>query len=84
MLVTGHVQGVFFRDTCRSEAVRHGVRGWVRNLPDLRVEAVFEGESGAVAAMVEWCVDGPPSADVRRVESFDEEPAGATSFEIEW
>ena len=84
VLVSGLVQGVWFRDGCRTEAVRLGVTGCVRNLPDLRVEAVFEGEPDAVGAMVEWCVDGPPGADVRGVETFDEQPTGASSFDVEW
>lgn len=84
MLVTGHVQGVFFRDTCQTEAASVGLAGWVRNLPDLRVEAVFEGEARSVTRLVNWCAVGPPGADVRGVESFDEEPTGLTGFEIEW
>ena len=64
--------------------MRVGVTGWVRNLADMRVEAVFEGEADAVALMVEWCAAGPPGADVRGVRSFDEDPSGATRFEIDW
>lgn len=84
VLVTGTVQGVWFRDSCRIEAVRVGVTGWVRNLPDLRVEAAFEGHPDAVGAMVEWCAEGPAGADVRGVETVDEEPTGTSTFDVEW
>jgi acylphosphatase len=67
VLVEGRVQGVCFRmDTCR-EAGRLKLTGWVRNLPDGRVEAVFEGAPAAVDEMVAWCHHGPPSAVVRHV-----------------
>jgi len=84
VLVSGFVQGVFFRDTCRSQAQRAGVAGWVRNLDDGRVEAVFEGEPAAVDRLVAWAHDGPPHAAVRSVEVVDEEPEGLARFEIRW
>lgn len=84
VLVSGMVQGVFFRDTCRSEAQRAGVTGWVRNLDDGRVEAVFEGEPAAVERLVAWAHHGPPHASVRGVEVVDEEPEGLRRFEIRW
>ncbi|WP_328929566.1 acylphosphatase [Streptomyces sp. NBC_00190] len=68
VIVSGIVQGVFFRDTCRREALAHGVSGWVRNLPDGDVEAWFEGGEDAVAAMVRWARTGPAAAEVRAVE----------------
>lgn len=55
VFVSGRVQGVFFRSEMRREATRRGVRGWVRNLPDGRVEAIFEGEEQNVKALVEFC-----------------------------
>src|ERR1041385_5889444 len=58
--VSGTVQGVFFRESARAEAERRGVAGWVRNLPDGRVEAVFEGPAVEAEAMVDWCRRGPP------------------------
>jgi acylphosphatase len=58
------------------------VAGWVTNRPDGAVEAVFEGESGAVAAMVDWCRRGPRGADVDSVDDTSEEPEGLTRFEI--
>lgn len=83
VLVSGRVQGVYFRDTARREARRRNVRGWVRNLPDGRVEAVFEGRPEDVAALVAWCRHGPPEARVTHVEVRDEPPSGEfVSFEI--
>jgi len=62
------VQGVFFRSEAQDEALRHGLTGWVRNMPDGRVEAVFEGEKDMVERLVEWCRHGPPGARVAKVE----------------
>lgn len=67
VVVGGLVQGVFFRSEARYEARKRGVTGWIRNLPDGRVEAVFEGEEEAVKALVAFCKTGPPGA---RVTSF--------------
>jgi len=66
--VTGYVQGVFFRHSMARRARAGGLVGWVRNLPDGRVEAVIEGEEPSVRALVEWCRAGPPHATVERVE----------------
>lgn len=82
VLVSGEVQGVFFRDTCRRVAVEHGVSGWVRNLPDQRVEAVFEGPPEAVERLVAWAGRGPAHARVTRVEVHDEAPQGLSGFAI--
>jgi len=60
--VSGRVQGVFFRASTRETAGKLGLLGWVRNLPDGRVEAVFEGEEGPLLSMLEWCRQGPPGA----------------------
>jgi acylphosphatase len=68
ILVSGSVQGVFFRSETQDEAVRQGVTGWVRNLPDGRVEAVFEGKKDKVDALIEFCRRGPPGARVTRVD----------------
>ena len=83
--VAGMVQGVYFRQNTRREAQRHGLRGWVRNLGDGRVEAVLEGERGAVETVVAWCRHGPPEAHVDRVEVEWEQPEGSlTGFDIVW
>jgi acylphosphatase len=82
VVVSGLVQGVFFRDTCRREATRRGVAGWVRNNPDGTVEAVFEGSDDAVDAMVRWMADGPPGARVEEVTTYEVAPSGAASFRV--
>ncbi len=82
VVVSGMVQGVFFRDTCRREAEHAGVAGWVLNTPDGRVEAVFEGDEPAVGRLVDWCRHGPPRARVSDVEVHVEEPAGERGFFI--
>jgi acylphosphatase len=64
VVVSGRVQGVFFRASTRDIAVRHGVRGFVRNLPDGRVEAVLQGDPGAVERVVAFMREGPPGAFV--------------------
>ena len=68
VIVHGLVQGVCFRASAKDEADRLGVTGWVRNLPDRSVEAVFEGEKKKVEEIVEWCRRGPSGANVRKVE----------------
>ena len=82
VIVTGRVQGVFFRGTCAAEARRLGVGGWVRNLPDARVEAIFEGPEAAVEQMVLWCRHGPDLARVDGVEVRAEEPVGDVDFRV--
>ena len=82
VFVAGRVQGVFFRATCAREATRRDVRGWVRNAPDGRVEAVFEGADAAVSALVTWCRQGPPGASVDVVEAQPEPPEGLDGFRI--
>lgn len=68
VFVSGRVQGVFFRVETRREANRRNVSGWVRNLPDRRLEAVFEGEKDDVERLVEFCSRGPPEAKVKDVK----------------
>jgi acylphosphatase len=82
VVVHGFVQGVFFRDTARRQAVSAGVGGWVRNNPDGTVEALFEGEAEAVERLVTLCHEGPRGARVDWVEVFEEEPEGLTGFAI--
>lgn len=80
--VTGRVQGVFFRDSCRQEARRLGVGGWVRNTAAGSVEGEFEGDDGAVAALVAWCREGPPFADVTGVSVSPMAATGETRFDV--
>jgi acylphosphatase len=82
VVIHGHVQGVFFRDSTRRLAERHGVAGWARNNRDGTVEAVFEGEPDAVERLVAFAREGPRGAAVERVDVFDEEPEGMTGFSI--
>ena len=82
VIVHGAVQGVFFRDSCRREALNAGVAGWVRNRPDGTVEAVFEGTASSVEALCRWCRSGPPHAWVSRVEEISEQPAGEHGFTV--
>lgn len=82
VVVHGRVQGVFFRDSCKREAHRAGVAGWVRNEPDGSVGAVFEGPAHAVEALVAWCHEGPPHARVERVEVMETRPDGSTTFDV--
>jgi acylphosphatase len=81
--VSGDVQGVFFRDSARQRAGNLGLAGWVRNLPDGRVEAVIEGPREKVREMVRWCEEGPPHAGVEDVEAEFEAPGGdLDGFEV--
>jgi acylphosphatase len=82
VVVRGFVQGVFFRDTARREARRHGVSGWVRNCPDGTVEAWFEGPPDAVAALVRWSGEGPRGAEVTSVDVADVAPSGLSGFTV--
>jgi acylphosphatase len=82
VLISGLVQGVYFRDTCRRMAERHGVRGWVRNLPDGRVEAVFEGSDEDVDSLLAWSHHGPAAAEVKDVRVQAEPPEGISGFQI--
>ncbi len=82
--VSGRVQGVSYRATTRDHARERGVDGWVRNLDDGRVEAVFEGPRDAVEAMVEWCHDGSPAARVEDVEATYGDPEGRDGFDVRW
>ena len=82
VFVSGDVQGVGFRWYTREEAMRRRLAGWVRNLPDGRVEAAFEGEAEDVGSMLAWCRRGPQWARVERVEASDEPPAGEVGFRI--
>jgi acylphosphatase len=82
VLVTGWVQGVWFRESCREQAVAAGATGWVRNLADGRVEVVLEGTEPAVDRVVRWCHEGPRRARVDGVEVTSEAPIGETGFRV--
>jgi len=68
ILISGLVQGVWFRSSTRSKAIALGVKGWVRNLPDGRVEVMAEGKEKELKELIKWCYTGPPGASVRDVE----------------
>jgi acylphosphatase len=82
VVVQGHVQGVFFRETARRRALAAGVAGWVRNAPDGSVEAVFEGEAEAVERLLAFAREGPRGARVDWVDITNEEPEGISGFEV--
>jgi acylphosphatase len=83
VMVSGQVQGVFFRDSTRQKAQELGLAGWVKNTPEGRVEALFEGPSDRVREMVRWCEEGPQQASVENVDA-DFEAAGGdlAGFEV--
>ncbi|MBW1992668.1 MAG: acylphosphatase [Deltaproteobacteria bacterium] len=68
VLISGRVQGVFYRAYTRDQARARGLKGWVRNLPDGRVAAVFEGQRSSIEDMLAWCRQGPPYAMVEDVQ----------------
>lgn len=82
VVVHGRVQGVFFRASCRDEAVARGVAGWVSNEPDGSVRAHLEGPDREVDAVVEWLHHGPRNASVERVDVSEAAPEGLTGFEV--
>ncbi|MDQ3759546.1 MAG: acylphosphatase [Actinomycetota bacterium] len=83
MVIHGHVQGVFFRDTMRRRAEARGVAGWVTNRGDGTVEAALEGRKADIEALIGFCKQGPSGAEVERVDVRDEEPEGLADFKIE-
>lgn len=82
VVVTGRVQGVFFRASCVREASARGLAGWVRNRRDGSVEATFEGDPDAVHQLVVWCREGPPGAAVVDVDVREEAPTGQRGFHV--
>jgi acylphosphatase len=84
VLITGQVQGVNFRAACRRMALQHGVRGWVRNLPDGSVEAAFEGPADDVRHLLDWTRRGPQLAVVADVAVQAEQPEGLDTFLIRY
>ena len=84
LTVSGRVQGVFYRDSCRTMAVALGVKGWVRNLPNGSVQVVAEGDRDAVDQLVDWCRTGPPHAVVADVQIVDEPVAAEREFRLRY
>ena len=82
VFVTGRVQGVSYRANTRDTAREVGIDGWVKNLDDGRVEAVFEGEEESVERLVEWCHSGSPAAEVESVDAEYGDPEGLSGFEV--
>ncbi|MDI1471348.1 MAG: acylphosphatase [Thermodesulfovibrio sp.] len=82
LFISGRVQGVFYRAFTKEVADSLKLKGWVRNLRDGRVEAVFEGEEDKISIAIERCKEGPPYARVDNIEIIWEEPEGLTNFEI--
>ena len=82
MIVSGRVQGVFFRDTIRGDARARGVAGLITNCDDGTVEAIFEGDEADVEALIELCRTGPERAMVEGVEVTEEEPEGLEGFRV--
>jgi acylphosphatase len=82
--ISGRVQGVGFRAYTVDEAIARGLDGWVRNTPDGRVEAVFEGRPADVEAMIAWCRRGPRAAKVSSIEVAWEVPKGEVGFQIRY
>ena len=76
VVISDRVQGVFFRSETKHNADRHDVKGWIRNLPDGRVEAVFEGEKEAVETLIDFCKHGPHVAQVTNVDFTWEDYTG--------
>ena len=82
VIVRGRVQGVFFRSSTEQEATRAGIDGWVRNLRDGGVEAVFEGEPAGVEELVAWVRHGPRFSEVQSVQLHEESPEGERGFRV--
>jgi len=84
-IISGRVQGVFFRMETRRAAERYGVFGWVRNRRDGTVEALFEGDKKCVESILQWCKKGPPHSKVKDIKvSWDTYSGEFTQFEIRY
>ena len=79
VIISGRVQGVWFRASTKQIAKQLGLTGWVRNTPDGYVEAVFEGEEHLINKMIEWCHQGPPLSKVKNVEVKNQDPTNEFS-----
>lgn len=82
VIVSGRVQGVFFRAHTQERARALGLSGWVRNLPDGRVEIVAEGGEGKISSLLDWVRIGPPGARVEGLQLEWSDPQGESGFRI--
>ena len=84
VFISGKVQGVFYRANTKKKAQELELAGWVKNLPDGRVEAVFEGPKNRIKEMIDWCWQGSPASRVEDIEKKEEEEKGLRGFEIKY
>jgi len=85
LIIRGHVQGVFYRASTRETALRLGLKGWVRNLPNGDVEAVFQGPEEQLQKAIDWCWEGPPGATVTKIDQkWDDCPGEFSGFEVRY
>ena len=85
VIISGYVQGVFYRASTRDTANRLGLKGWVRNLPDGSVEAVFEGPEDRIMQAIQWCYEGPAGAWVKNIDQKWEDYVGEFSdFDVRY
>jgi len=85
LIISGYVQGVFYRASTRDAALKLGLKGWVKNLPDGSVEAVFEGTVDQLQKALEWCQNGPPGARVVKIdEKWDDYTGEFTDFVVRY
>ncbi|MFB6089074.1 MAG: acylphosphatase [Candidatus Aenigmatarchaeota archaeon] len=84
VFISGRVQGVAFRASTRRKAKKLGISGWVRNLSDGRVEAVFEGEKNKIEQLIEWCRRGPIGARVTDLKFNWEKPEDLENFGVRY
>lgn len=85
VIISGRVQGVWFRANTKQKAEQLGVTGWIRNTRDGRVEAIFEGEENCLKEMIDWCNHGPPLAEIDNVEIKDQIPTnGFDGFSVKY
>jgi len=83
LMISGRVQGVFYRASCREEAEARGLAGWVRNLPDGCVETLVQGPREQVESMIRWCYVGPPHAQVSKIDvSYEDTREDLRGFRI--
>ncbi len=82
LIITGHVQGVFYRATAEQVALKIGLRGWIQNNASGSVEAHIEGEDAVIEQFIDWCHHGPDKAEVENVQVTDCEPENCSSFEV--